>query len=170
MPSHSLQVLLYPPLARAHWMLASYMTSRPPSLVHGKVYDGKHYYIGVALSNEAGVYVDKKQYDRAEPIFREALQMYSETLPANHQLVGIAQVRLGDALAHQRRYVEAEAESRAGYENLTQQTKPPANWLQDARQDLIDEYAALKQPEKAAKVQAEMASLEGHAGNTVSGK
>ncbi len=138
--------------------------------IYRKVYDGKHYYIGVALSNEAGVYVDKRQYDRAEPIFREALEMYSETLPANHQLVGIAQVRLGDALAHQRRYAEAEAESRAGYENLTQQNKPPANWLQDARQDLIDEYAALKQPEKAAKVQAEMASLEGHAGNTVSGK
>src|ERR1035438_5998416 len=72
--------------------------------IYRKVYDGKHYYIGVALSNQAGVYVDKKQYDRAEPIFREALQMYSETLPANHQLVAIAQVRLGDALAHQRRY------------------------------------------------------------------
>jgi eukaryotic-like serine/threonine-protein kinase len=135
------------------------MDFRREADIYRKVYDGKHYYIGVALSNQAGVYVDKKRYDQAERLFREALQMYSKTLPANHQLVGIAQVRLGDALAHQRHYAEAELESRAGYENLTQQTNPPANWLQDARQDLIEDYAALKQPEKAAKLQAEMASI-----------
>ncbi len=138
--------------------------------IYRKVYDGKHYYVGVALSNEAGVYMDKKQYVQAEHLFREVLGVYSETLPENHQLVGIARVRLGRALARQHRYSEAEQETRVGYENLAKQTSPSPEWLQNARQDLIDEYAALKQPEKAAKVQAEMASLAVKAGDTPGGK
>jgi len=48
--------------------------------------------------------------------------MYAQTLPAEHQLVGIARVRLGRAILRQRRYSEAENESRAGYELLMKQT------------------------------------------------
>jgi hypothetical protein len=137
--------------------------------IYRKVYDEKHYF-GIALSNEAGVYVDKRQHGHAENLFREALHMYSETLPANHQPVGVAQVRLDRTLARQHRYSEAEEETRAGSENLAKQTSPTAEWLQNARQDLIEEYAALQQPEKAAKVRAEMASLAVKAGDTPGGK
>jgi hypothetical protein len=43
---------------------------------------------------------------------------------------------------------------------LTKQTNPPANWLQNARKDLVEEYGALHQPEKAAKFQAELAAAD----------
>lgn len=128
--------------------------------IYREVYKGKHYYIGIALANLGGVYVEEKQYERAEKLFREALQIYSQTLPPDHLNVGITRARLGRALLRQGRYVEAEVESRTGYEILTKQTGPAASWLQNARKDLTEEYDALKQPEKAAKIRAELAGSE----------
>ena len=122
--------------------------------IYRQIYAGKHYYIGIALSNLAGVYVDQKQYAKGESLFREALQMYAETLPPDHQLVGIARARLGRALLQQHRYADAETESRAGYEILSKQTTPPAQWLNRTRADLSQEYDALKQPQKAAEFRA----------------
>jgi hypothetical protein len=37
------------------------------------------------------------------------------------------------------------------------ETNPPANWIENARKDLVEEYSALHQPEKAAKFKAELA-------------
>ena len=130
--------------------------------IYRKVYNGKHYYIGVALSNLAGVAVDRKQYSRAERLFRETLQIYSQTLPAGHRLIGIAHIRLGNALARQHGYAAAEEQTRAGYQNLMKLPSPPSDWLRSARKDLVEEYAALKRPEEAAKVQAEIATLDNH--------
>jgi serine/threonine-protein kinase len=48
--------------------------------IYRTVYAGKHYYIGVALCNLAGVYVEKKQYNRAVALFREGLRIYGEPL------------------------------------------------------------------------------------------
>ena len=124
--------------------------------IYRQVYAGKHYYIGIALSNLAGVHAERKQYGEAERLFREALQIYSQTLAPDHQLVGIARIRLGRALLRNGRQADAEAESRAGYEILTKQASPPANWLQNARTDLAEEYDALRQPEQAAKFRAEL--------------
>jgi serine/threonine-protein kinase len=135
--------------------------------IYSEVYAGKHYYIGVALSNLAGVYVDQKQYSQGERIFREVLQLYSQTLAADHQMVGIARIRLGRALLRQRRYADAEAESRAGYDILMKQSTPPAAWLQWAQTDLVAEYDALKQPDKAATLRAELAKAE--SGNSAGG-
>jgi len=39
------------------------------------------------------------------------------------------------------------------------QTNPPASWLQNVRKDLVEEYTALHQPEKAAKVRALLAGM-----------
>ncbi len=128
--------------------------------IYRAVYAGKHYYIGVALSNLAGVCVVEKKYAQGERLFRDALRMYGETLSADHELVGIARVRLGGALLPQGRYAEAEAESRAGYEILIKQKDPKLSWLVRARQDLVEEYVALKQPELAAKFRAELAAAQ----------
>ena len=65
--------------------------------------------------------------------------MYSQTLPADHQLVWVACVRLGRALARQHRYSEAEVESSTGYQHLLKLPTPPAEWVQGARQDLLEE-------------------------------
>ena len=52
--------------------------------VYREVYHDKHRNIGIALSNLAGVYQEKKQYARAESVFREVLRRYADVLPADH--------------------------------------------------------------------------------------
>jgi serine/threonine protein kinase/tetratricopeptide (TPR) repeat protein len=128
--------------------------------IYRSVYNGKHYYIGVALGNLGGVYMDRKQYVRAEQFYRQALQQYAGTLPAGHENVGMGRILLGRALLRQNRFSEAESESRAGYEILLKQTSPSPAWLHNARADLADEYAALKQPEKAEEFRAELAKTQ----------
>jgi serine/threonine-protein kinase len=128
--------------------------------IYRSVYNGKHYYIGVALGNLASVYMDRKQYVRAEQLFREALQQYAGTLPAEHENVGVGRISLGRALLRQSRFSEAESESRAGYEILLKQSNPSQAWLHNARTDLAEEYAALKQPEKAEQFRAELAKAQ----------
>jgi serine/threonine protein kinase/tetratricopeptide (TPR) repeat protein len=124
--------------------------------IYREVYKGKHFYIGSALSNLGSVYMERKQYARAEQSFRDALQIYIQTLAPDHLNVAIARIKLGRALIPQHRDADAEAETLAGYGILMKQTSPPATWLQNARKDLVEEYNALHQPEKAAKFQAEL--------------
>jgi serine/threonine protein kinase len=131
--------------------------------IYRSVYNGKHFYIGAALVNLGGVYMERKQYTRAEHSFRDALQVYGETLPADHLNVAIARIKLGRSLIPQHHYEDAEIESSAGYGILMKQTNPPANWLQNARKDLVAEYEALKQPEKAATFRVQLAEVEGKA-------
>jgi eukaryotic-like serine/threonine-protein kinase len=128
--------------------------------IYREVYKGKHYYIGSALANLGGVYMERKQYTRAERSFRDALQIYAETLPPDHLNVAIARLKLGRALIPQHRYADAEIESLAGYGILMKQSSLPSNWLENARKDLVTEYGALHQPEKAAKFQAELATAD----------
>jgi eukaryotic-like serine/threonine-protein kinase len=134
--------------------------------VYRDVYHDKHRNIGIALSNLAGVYQEKKQYGRAESIFRDVLRRYAEVLPADHQLVGIAKVRLGRQLLYQRRFVESERETRAGYELLVKQSTPPDRWLNVAREDLAAAYDGLENPEEATRFREELvkahASLTGN--------
>jgi len=70
--------------------------------------------------------------------------------------VGIGRIRLGRALLREKRYAEAEVETRAGYEILTKQNAAPGNYLQNSRTDLAEEYDALGKPEQAARFRAEL--------------
>ena len=124
--------------------------------IYRSVYAGKHYYIGIALSNLAGVYVERKNYTLAERLFREAIQIYADALPPGHLNAGIAHVRLGHTFALERRHQDAEAESLAGYEILMKQPSAPERWLQTARTDLVQDYEALHQPEQANRFRAEL--------------
>jgi serine/threonine protein kinase/Tfp pilus assembly protein PilF len=128
--------------------------------IYREVYKGKHYYIGSALANLGGVYMERKEYSRAERSFRDALQIYAQTLPPDHLNVAIARVKLGRSLIAQHRYTDAEVESLASYGILMKQNNPPANWLQNARKDLVEEYGALHQVDKAAKFEAELAEAD----------
>lgn len=123
--------------------------------IYHSVYGDHHYLIGIALSNLGSVYLEENQYLRAEQIFREVIKRLTEALSADHVNTGIARIKLGRTLLRQHRYKEAEPESLAGYEILVKQTNPSVTWLKNARTDLAEEYAALKQPEEAAKHRAE---------------
>jgi serine/threonine-protein kinase len=125
--------------------------------VYGK---NKHYLTGIAISNLGSVYLARNDFVRAEPLFREAIALWVDTLSADHLNTGIARIKLGRSLLRQHRPAEAEAETRAGYEILHKQMSPTVSWLQNARKDLVEEYEALRQPEQANKFRAELASLK----------
>jgi eukaryotic-like serine/threonine-protein kinase len=125
--------------------------------IYRTVYHDHHYLIAVALSNLGSVYLEKKEYARAEQMFREVVQRFTDTLSADHLNTGIARVKLGKALLLERHYPEAETETLNGYQILSRQSSPNPNWVSRARQDLIEEYEATNQPDKAAKVRAELA-------------
>jgi eukaryotic-like serine/threonine-protein kinase len=125
--------------------------------IYRKVYGSKHYLIGIALSNLGGVSMDRRQYTRAEKLFRQAIGIFTETLSPNHLNTGIARIKLGRALVFEHRYAEAEVESLAGYEILVKQTSPSVSWLQNVRADLVTEFEALHQPERAAQFRTQLA-------------
>ena len=122
--------------------------------IYQEVYHGRnHYQIAVGTANLAGVYMDRKQWPRAEQLFREALQIYIETQGAGHVNTGIAHIKLGRTLVRQGHYSEAESQTVTGYRILIKQSNPTDSFLRGARKDLRAIYDALNQPEKAKQYQ-----------------
>src|SRR5580692_4033414 len=128
--------------------------------IYRQVYGEHHYLFAVALSNLGSVYSGREEWTRAEKIYRQVIPIFTESQSANHINTGIARIKLGRTLLRQNRFAEAEAESRAGYEILVKQMDANVSWLVNARQDLAEEYDALKQPEQAARLRAEAAALD----------
>ena len=128
--------------------------------IYRAIYGDHHYLLGIALSNLAGVYMGRQEWSRAENLFRQVIPLFTETQSAHHINTGIARTKLGRTLLREHRYPEAEAESRAGYDILVTQMDPKVSWLVKTRQDLVEEYVALHQPEKAAQFQIEVADAE----------
>lgn len=128
--------------------------------IYRAVYGDHHYLIAVAISNLGSVYSAKKDYPQAEQLFRDALRRFSETLPPGHVNIAIAHIKLGRTLLRQDRYGEAQVETLAGYEILIKQANPAESFVHAARTDLVAEYDALKQPDKAEKFRAELAAAE----------
>src|SRR5258707_5056006 len=81
-------------------------------------YGDPDYLVAIALSNVAGIAMDKKDYPRAEQLFRDVIRRYNETLPADNVNTGIAHVKLGRTLLREKKYKDAEVDTRTGYENL----------------------------------------------------
>lgn len=128
--------------------------------IYREVYGEHHYLYAVALSNVGSVYTSREEWPRAEKIYRQVIPIFTESQSANHINTGIARIKLGRSLLRQNRYVEAEAETRTGYEILVKQMDVKVTWLVNARKDLVQEYDALKQPEEAGKFRAEAAALD----------
>jgi eukaryotic-like serine/threonine-protein kinase len=126
--------------------------------IYRSVYGDHHYLVAIALSNVAGIIYDKKDYPRAEQLFRDVIRRYKETLPADNVNLAIAHIKLGRTLLHDNRYKDAVPETMAGYEVLTKQSSPSTSFVRAARKDLAAEYDALNQPQQAARFRAELAS------------
>jgi serine/threonine protein kinase/tetratricopeptide (TPR) repeat protein len=124
--------------------------------IYKSVYGEKNQQLGAALANLAGVYADRKDYAKAERLYGDVLNLYAEVLPPGHLNIAITRVKLGGVLLHDRRYADAETESLLGYDLLLKQSTPPARWVLAARTDLVAEYGALNQAEKAAKIRAQL--------------
>src|SRR6202040_3012582 len=108
--------------------------------IYRTVYGDHHYLVAIALSNVAGITYDKKDYPRAEQLFRDVVRRYQETLPADNINLGIVQVKLGRTLLREKRYADAESETLAGYEILIKQSSPSTSFIHAARKDLAADY------------------------------
>ena len=64
---------------------------------------------------------------------------------------------LGRTLLRQNRFAEAEVETLAGYNIVIKQASPATTFVHAGRTDLVAEYDALKQSEKAAQFRALLA-------------
>jgi serine/threonine-protein kinase len=134
--------------------------------IYRAVYGDHHYLVAIALSNVAGIAMDKKDYPRAEQLFRDVVRRYNETLPADNVNTGIAHVKLGRTLLRENKYKDAEVETRAGYEILIKQSSSSSSFTRAARKDLAAEYDALNEPQKAARFRAELAEVTANSTNT----
>ena len=134
--------------------------------IYRSVYGDHHYLVAIALSNVAYNYLNKKEYARAEQLFREVVRRFTETLSADNVNTGIARIKLGRTLLRQNRLAEAEEETMAGYQVLNKQTSPSISFLQSARKDLAAEYEGLNQPQMGAKFRGELAAEQNKAAIT----
>jgi serine/threonine-protein kinase len=119
--------------------------------IYRHVYTKEHYLHGIATSNLASVYSARKEFTRAEPLFREAIGIYERTQSPTHLNTAIGRAKLGRVLLRQGRLREAERELRAGLEILQAQASPSVSWITTAKTDLAEVYVALNQPAEAAK-------------------
>jgi len=78
--------------------------------IYRAIYGEHHYLLGIALSNLAGVYMGRQEWPRAEKLFRQVIHLFTETQSAHHINTGIARIKLGRTLLHERRFGEAESE------------------------------------------------------------
>jgi serine/threonine-protein kinase len=128
--------------------------------IYRKIYDDKHYLIAVAISNLASAIYAKKDYPRAEQLYREVVRRFTAAQGSDHSNTGIAHEKLGHVLLRERRFAEAQVETQAGYDVLVKQTSGSSSFLKGARKDLVAEFDTLGKPEKAAKYRAELAASE----------
>jgi tetratricopeptide (TPR) repeat protein len=111
------------------------------------------------LANVASIYLEKKQFARAEIALRDVLRRFAKaSLPSDNFNVAISRMKLGRSLMGQKRYSEAVPELLGGYEVLKRQQDPSVSWLVKARHDLVEAYEALGKPEKAEVFRVEAAS------------
>jgi eukaryotic-like serine/threonine-protein kinase len=120
----------------------------------------RHLFVAIAVSNLASAYMDFEHYGRAEPLFRDAVQRFTEARSADDLDTGIARIKLGRVLARQGRTGEAERELLAGYEIVSARSEPTVSWLRGARTELAAVYDALGRPDEAQRYRAEQARVE----------
>jgi tetratricopeptide (TPR) repeat protein len=92
------------------------------------------------------------QAKEGEKILREALRIRLESLPKSHFWVALAQGALGECLATQRRFSEADPLLVDSYNNLAQKLGPRDPQTRAALKRLIAFYDSWAKPEEAARL------------------
>jgi serine/threonine-protein kinase len=127
--------------------------------IYEAVYGRDHWETALAVANIGTAYLAVKDYPMAEQYFRDALARYARASAADPMNVGIAHIKLGRTLVREKRYRDGAVESLAGYKLVAKEAEPTSSWLQAARTDLVEDYEALHEPEKAAVYRAEMTAV-----------
>src|SRR5580765_6035146 len=97
--------------------------------IYRAIYGDHHYLIGVATSNLGTSQFGRKNYRRAEPLYRDAIRYFTETQGPDHLNTGIARVKLGRTLLRERRFGDARIELLAGHAILVKQASPSLSFL-----------------------------------------
>ncbi len=126
--------------------------------IYRDVYGDRHYLVAIALSNVAYMQMQQKEYAQAEALFRDVVARFTEGLAPDNVNTGIARIKLGRTLLRAGRQREAAVESLAGYQILNTQTNPAISYLRAAREDLVAEYEALREPDMATRFREELAA------------
>lgn len=108
-----------------------------------------HPAVTTALSNQATVRMRRKDYRGAEAMYRKVIERYRAAFSDDHPNTAIARILLGRSLLRQGRFREALPITEAGHAVLARQDGPPSSWLKNAREDLVECYAATGDSGKA---------------------
>ena len=127
--------------------------------IYRTIYGDRHYLIGVATSNLATSQYGRKNYPRAEALYRDAIRYFTETQGPDHLNTGIAHVKLGRTLLKERRFSDARIESLAGHDILAKQASPSLSFVQNSLKDLAAAADSLRQAGLADGYRRELAAL-----------
>jgi serine/threonine-protein kinase len=123
--------------------------------IYRAAYPGRNYRTGVATANLADTYLYRKDYRKAEPLYRDALAHYIASQGPEHLNTGIGHIKLGRCLLRSGRFRDAVPETERGYAIVTKIASPSVSFLQAARLDLSIAYDSLGQPGRAKQFREE---------------
>jgi len=109
----------------------------------------EHPTLAVSLYNLARALQSEGKFSEAEPLFREALAIRERKLPT-HWLRAETAGSLGEVLAQQKKFDDAEPLLLAGYDGIKDNRAAPAEPRRQAIQRLANLYQAWGKPEQAA--------------------
>jgi tetratricopeptide (TPR) repeat protein len=96
-------------------------------------------------------------YEAAEPLLREALQMRQHTLEANHPDIAVNQRELGGCLAALHRFAEARSLLLQSYETLRDEQGADHQDTRRTLERLATLYEEWGKPERAEAMEARLA-------------
>lgn len=139
--------------------------------IYRRAFGDGDYRVAVGMGNLASVYFEEGRNLDCEHLLYDVLSRDKKALGASNINTGMTEVRLGRTLLHEKKFVEAEAYTRAGYEALKGQTSSQTSYMQGALHDLAVEYDALGRPKDADRFRAELlASSASSAGSSTGRK
>jgi tetratricopeptide (TPR) repeat protein len=104
--------------------------------INRELYGSQHFRVANSLANLGGVYFAHDQFPRAEQLLRQAVDVFTATLTADHVNTAIAEIKLGRILSREHRNREAADYLQRGLAVVQKQSKPPASWVKTATDEL----------------------------------
>lgn len=99
------------------------------------LYGDQHPFIANAISNLGSICLAQKDYACAEKQFRDAVQRFEAISPQSLN-AAVARVKLGRTLLREKRFAEAETQSRVAYDYLKAHVVADNNYLVAVQKDL----------------------------------
>ena len=137
-----------------HNLIAANKMFQQSAAIFKKTFGDQHEFYQHQLSNLATVRLAARQFSAAEQLLRPALAHLKAAVP-DQRYTALAEVRLGAALAGQKKWAEAETYLVEGYNRLRRLMGPRSLELLDARTKLLDLYSVLNLPAKAEALRVE---------------